>query len=105
MTREGLIGYCRYYKGEDECPFENSTNEGFFWLVEKKYVQRAVEVGIDEYCKYREGKAQAYIDTHPTGKNIYTSTDVSIHTKGIATYVEDMSAKWLPMQRNKIFDY
>ncbi len=105
MTREELISYCKYYKGEKKCPFEGNTDEGFFWFIESKYVRNAVLKGIDDYCKYRERRAENYIYAHPDERNIYTDKSVSIHTKGIATYIEDMSAKWIPMQRNKIFNY
>lgn len=34
-----LIGYCRYYKGEAENPFEGTeNNSGLFWFYERHWV-------------------------------------------------------------------
>ncbi|MCD7721306.1 MAG: hypothetical protein LUI09_03660 [Prevotellaceae bacterium] len=103
MTKEELLKYCRYYKGEEKCPFKEGDNRGFFWYAEKDYLKMA-ERGED--CpKSFEARVQRYLDTCPDKKNIYTDPTVSIHTKGMACFIEYMSAKWMPMSRNLIFDY
>lgn len=41
MKKEELIKHCRYYKGEEECPYktdEGRTNKGLLWFYEKKWV-------------------------------------------------------------------
>ena len=39
MTREELIKQCRYYKGEEECPFEDEgQDESLFWSYEDLWV-------------------------------------------------------------------
>ncbi|MCD8303049.1 MAG: hypothetical protein LUC44_08560 [Prevotellaceae bacterium] len=107
MTRNELLKYCRYYKGEEDCPFKEGDVRGFFWFTERMYFRNAVtcELGIDRFLETRKNRVRHYIDTHPDETNIYTDPNVSIHTKAFASYVEDMSAKWRPMSRNLIFDY
>lgn len=40
MTREELIKQCRYYKGEEDCPFDGKDqNKAMFWSYEEKWVQ------------------------------------------------------------------
>lgn len=41
MTREELIKLCRYYKGEEECPFERNSIEDRLWAGEKMFVDYA----------------------------------------------------------------
>lgn len=35
MTREELIKQCRYYKGEEECPFERGSINALWWAGER----------------------------------------------------------------------
>ncbi len=61
-TREELIGFCRYYKGEEESPFavgENgeNQNEDMLWFCERVWVNELVQgqnhsYRIDEYRAY-----------------------------------------------------
>ncbi len=101
MTREELIGYCRYYKGEDGCPFEKGP-QTVFWKWEKMYVQ--ANAGRDEPNGWEEG-VKRYCRNHPKAENIYTDKSVSIHTRGIAYFIEQMSAKWMPYGPNLVFKY
>lgn len=43
MTREELIKVCKYYKGENECPYTNDSPEesikGHFWNYEKYWIE------------------------------------------------------------------
>ena len=41
MTREELIKQCRYYKGEEKCPFERNSNADLWWGGEKMFVDYA----------------------------------------------------------------
>lgn len=35
MTRDELIKQCRYYKGEEECPFDRGSIDALWWSGEK----------------------------------------------------------------------
>ncbi|MCD8313417.1 MAG: hypothetical protein LUC24_04585 [Bacteroidales bacterium] len=103
MTRGDFIKYCRYYKGEDNCPFKAGSNEAGLWEMEQRYIEPCVRNGAwDERC---ENRVKRYIEAYPNEKNIYTDKNVSIHTKGIAYYIEQMSAKWNPYGPNWVLSY
>lgn len=37
---DDLLKYCRYYKGEEECPEENTkNNNSYLWYYEKMWVE------------------------------------------------------------------
>ena len=41
MTRNELIKQCRYYKGEEECPFDGvDQDKSLFWSYEQIWVER-----------------------------------------------------------------
>ena len=49
MTREELIKQCRYYKGEDESPFEGiDQDKDLFWWYEESWVNNFKGNYIDE---------------------------------------------------------
>ncbi len=61
MTREELIGYCRYYKGEEECPFTTGIM-AWFWDMECKYVNLRGEFeGERGYYEALSGKKYSRI--------------------------------------------
>lgn len=40
MTREELVGLCRYYKGEEACPFDGKDqNRSMLWFYEMSWVE------------------------------------------------------------------
>ena len=55
---EDLIQYCRYYKGEEECPeFYNGTDFGIVWFYEKVWANSEADRGemgynTTEYIAY-----------------------------------------------------
>ncbi len=61
-TREELIGFCRYYKGEEKSPFTvghngENQNESMLWFYEMSWVNELVQ-GQDH--SYRVGEYRAY---------------------------------------------
>ncbi len=103
MTRKELIGYCRYYKGEEKCPYERFSNKETFWEIESMYV----DLGIHDetWRESMETKVAKYGDKLTEEKNIFTDDSVDIHTKGIAVYVFDMLAKWMPYDMQTPLEY
>lgn len=59
MTREYLLQFCRYYKGEDESPYEGiDQNKDMLWFYEKCWTFDVVNGGdkmfvemINEYSR------------------------------------------------------
>lgn len=50
MTKEELIKQCKYYTGEEECPYEDGSNEALWWNGEKCLLD---SVSCDENFFYR----------------------------------------------------
>lgn len=55
MTKEDLIKHCRYYKGEDENPFEpdggENQNKMMFWFYEQCWVNFTLATIKDKNCE------------------------------------------------------
>lgn len=48
MDKETLIGFCRYYKGEDSNPYEGKDqSKAMFWFYESVWVRDTIEVSKD----------------------------------------------------------
>lgn len=55
MKKEDLLKYCRYYKGEDNSPFDD-PNLSSLWYYEQTWVEdissnRYLDILIDEYVR------------------------------------------------------
>ena len=50
MNREDLIRQCRYYRGEEVCPYSdnNDNRDEMFWFYERIWVDRMCVVEQDE---------------------------------------------------------
>ena len=47
IKKEDLIPFCRYYKGENECPYKEG-NSVLFWGWEKKWIVFSLSAYSDE---------------------------------------------------------
>lgn len=66
MTRDELMFFCRYYKGEDDFPktLENKSPMAFlFWEAEKMYVERTD-------TSFESEAVQQYLDAGLAGANL-----------------------------------
>lgn len=46
MKTADLLSFCRYYKGEEECPY--SGNEAMLWLCEMDWTNETIRIYKDE---------------------------------------------------------
>ena len=62
MDRIKLLGQCRYYGGEQECPFRSDANKRY-WNLERVYVEQGGKLNTleDELYKSLGGKEYAGI--------------------------------------------
>ncbi len=112
MTREELISYCKYYKGEKECPYSYNDNpkELTFWGMEKQYVESviaAAENGVDSRAHWEE-RIPRYArmkDYSEAIRKKFTDNSIGIHTKGILVYMVIMLSKWAPTSVAFVEDY
>lgn len=99
MTYQEKLNLCRYYKGEQECPFGFGSSKGIFWQLEQQYY-----FSVDwDYSSYNR-QADNYIKEHSDEKNFMTS-DAPLYQKGFVMFAEAMLEKWGFIDLSIIFEY
>lgn len=99
MAQKNLI-YCRYYKGEKECP-ENfkGTSKEFFWQGEQVFITTKADIKEWEQ-RGREIKSQL------TGEKLQKSYNYSPREFGIVIFIEELFSRHDPYDDMKwIFEY
>lgn len=106
LEKNGRYKFCKYYKGEEQCPYEYGTPELSFWYFEKDYWE-TFDDGLYTYRfdhRYFEERARTYIKENKDKKNFMTS-DAPIEQKGFVMFAEEMLEKWVPYKVDMIFKY
>lgn len=86
MSKQELIKQCRYYKGEDKCPFEDG-DMSWFWDMERVYVSSSGKfVGETAYYKTLKGKTYPGI---PFALLMVMFTSWGKWTTGIKEHIKD----------------
>ncbi len=103
MKKEELLGLFKYYKGEEECPYEKGSKEGMWWEGERMFFVSFVE---------DEGFLRRMIDrlkdaikegrvTHPLDDE-----RMGIEQRANIFYLDLWHGKWFPYDdRDLLFDY
>ena len=90
MNKEDIIKACKYYKGEETCPFDVKTNypAAFFWqsemmlaTKEEKFITPWVKIAVKR-CNANKEMAELFKEQ---------TTDLQ---KGIRLYCMNMVSKW-----------
>ncbi len=103
MTQEEILKHCKYYHGEEKNPYERNSDASAFWQYEKMFADtERTHEGIVSYYTQR---VEEYIKRNPDAQNPYTSKEVSMVTKCIMYYIEEMLEKWSPRNGDLIFCY
>lgn len=68
MKREDFTKFCRYYKGEKECPAEKSESYGF-WLWEKLWVEEEIKGVPFSHFRYEDVDSGVIPTPVPEGQN------------------------------------
>lgn len=93
------LKYCKYYKGEKDCPFKAYTPPFHFWYFEEQYWN-----GTNFDHKMFEDIAREYIEENKDKDN-YMTSDAPIEQKGFVMFAEAMLEKWMPHKVDIIFKY
>lgn len=93
------LKYCKYYKGEVECPFKMYSSAFHFWHFEEQYWNHS---NFDH--NMFEDVARCYI-TNNKDKDNYMTSDAPIEQKGFVMFAEAMLQKWMPHNVDIIFKY
>lgn len=77
MTKEELIKQCRYYKGEERCPFKlkEGDNRPILWDSERSWVYDMLNFGK---AAFKQGFEVAEYDTYKAGEGITTTLPKSL---------------------------
>lgn len=99
------LTFCKYYKGEEKCPYDYGSVKGIFWDFEKMYWNRVEEAGKYPFNHDMfEDMAREYISNNKDKDNFLTS-DAPIEQKGFVLFAEEMLRKWMPHHVNYVFEY
>lgn len=105
LEKNGRYKFCKYYKGEEKCPYEYCTPEGVFWDFEKMYWKFIPHLNSYEFDhRIWEYYARDYMKKNKDKKNFMTS-DAPIEQKGFVMFAEEMLRKWIPYDVDMIFKY
>ena len=93
MTREELIKQCRYYKGEEKCPFERNSNADLWWGGEKMFVDYASD---DE--SFFQGLKDSFEDALASGhcNGVLVDSSIPIEKRVLIFYLDLWHGKWFP---------
>lgn len=93
MTREELIKQCRYYKGEEECPFDGGSIDSRLWGGEKML---ADNVSCDErfFQRLKESLEEAIASDECTG--VLIDSSIPIDKRAIIFYLDLWHGKNFP---------
>lgn len=67
MDKKDLLKFCRYYKGEDDCPFKEQ-NKSMLWFYERAWIfdmlsdSENLSACIDEYIRLGLGLFEQFDD-------------------------------------------
>ena len=68
MDKKDLVKFCRYYKGEDDCPFKDQ-NKSMLWFYERAWVydmlndSDSLSSAIDDYIRVGLGLFEQFDKT------------------------------------------
>ena len=101
MTREELIKLCRYYKGEEECPFDGSSIEALWWSGEKLLSDNvSCDKSFFQRLKdsFEEELAAGDLD------RVYVDSSIPLEKRAIIFYLDLWYSKHFPYDDFDVID-
>lgn len=101
MTREELIKLCRYYKGEDENPFDGGSIDALWWSGEKML---ADNVSCDE--RFFQRMKDSLEEDLAAGDcdGVLIDSSIPIEKRVIIFYLDLWHGKWFPYDDPEIIN-
>ena len=93
MTQNELIKPCRYYKDEEECPFDRSSIEALWWSGEKSLADN-VFGDKNFFQRLKESLGEALASDECTG--VLIDSSISIEKRTIIFYLDLWHGKNFP---------
>ena len=93
MTRDELIKQCRYYKGEEECPFDRGSIDALWWGGEKMLVDN---VSCDE--RFFQRLKDSFEEEMAAGDldGVYVDSSIPLEKREIIFYLDLWHGKNFP---------
>ena len=85
MTQNELIKQCRYYKGEEECPFDRSSIEALWWSGEK-LLSDNVSRDKNFFQRLKQSLEEAIASDECTG--VLIDNSISLEKRAIIFYLD-----------------
>ncbi len=102
MKKEELIKFCKYYKGEDQCPYDYPDIKHSFWSIERNFVR----ISQNDYRFESEKNAVLrYIELHSDANNDLLNNEIPIEKRAVLYFVNSMLCKWMPTKAHMINQY
>ena len=103
MTRDELIKQCRYYKGEEECPFDGSSIEALWWSGEK-LLSDNVSCDKNFFQRLKQSLEEAIASDDCTG--VLIDNSISLEKRTIIFYLDLWHGMNFPYDdRDVIYQY
>lgn len=93
MTRDALIKQCRYYKGEDECPFDRGSIDALWWSGEKSLADK-VSDDKSFFQRLKDSLEEALASDECTG--VLIDSSISLEKRAIIFYLDLWHGKNFP---------
>ncbi len=93
MTRDELIKLCRYYKGEEECPFDGGSIDALWWSGEKML---ADNVSYDK--SFLQRLKDSFEEELAAGdlEGVYVDSSIPLEKRVIVLYLDLWHGKFFP---------
>ena len=101
MTRDELIKQCRYYKGEEECPFDGGSIDSRLWGGEKML---ADNVSCDE--RFFQRLKDSFEEELAAGDldRVYVDSSIPLEKRAIIFYLDLWYSKHFPYDDFDVID-
>ena len=76
MNKDVIQSFCRYYKGEDKCPFKDGDKQ-MFWLSEKWWFKQTITVDYAG-CEVIIPLLKEYVDAGLSRFEMYDSVPITL---------------------------
>lgn len=101
MTPEKLLTLFKYFHGEEECPFEQQSNEGMWWFGEKIIYDQTTD-RPNFFENVRNQLIECISEGGCTGRLVDES--LSLDHRTIIFYVDLWHGKWFPYDDWSVID-
>jgi hypothetical protein len=98
-----ILAACKFYKGENKCPFKYKSPHYVLWYIEKQFKE---EFATEEYCNELIESAKQYRTMIQTNNKRTTLSQKflqkNIPEQALAVHIQNCLQKWNPYECDNI---